>query len=343
MFKNNPSKILIVRNDKLGDFMLSYPTFALLKQYLPDVELHALVNRYTQPMAEICEFIDKTIIDPGPSSGITNFMKLFSDIKMEYYDAVITLFSTTRIGIILALSHIPYRLAPATKIAQIFYNKRLKQCRSRSEKPEYVYNLDLAKKLLNELNLDVSSFPSPPFLQFNDQEINSLRVTFCSTYNISDDARLVFLHPGSGGSANNLPITAYAELARSITTDKPWRLVISAGPDDVEHAELLNSLIYELEPVLYYSNTGLIDFSKHLAFADIFISGSTGPLHIAGALDRPTVAFYTRRQSATATRWQTLNSPSNRLSFSPPAGAREEDMHSINIKAAADQISDAYL
>ena len=339
MLNNYSSKIFIVRNDKLGDFMLSYPTFALIKQYMPNVELHALVNRYTQPMAEVCEYIDKIKIDPGPKGKTSDFIKFLSEIRTENYDAVITLFSTSRIGILLAISRIPYRLAPATKIAQIFYNHRVKQRRSISEKPEYVYNLELAVVLLNELDIPVSLLPSPPFLRFHTKEINDLRKTFCTANNINNDSKLVFIHPGSGGSANNLPITAYAELAHSIHSDKPWKFIISAGPDDIEQAKLLNDLTSALEPVLYYSDAGLITFSKHLAFADIFISGSTGPLHIAGALDVPTAAFYTRRQSATSTRWQTLNSPSNRLSFSPPADVHQEDMQSINVKTAADLIS----
>ena len=39
-------------------------------------------------------------------------------------------------------AHIPHRLAPATKLAQVLYNHRLVQRRSRSQKPEYEYNLD---------------------------------------------------------------------------------------------------------------------------------------------------------------------------------------------------------
>jgi ADP-heptose:LPS heptosyltransferase len=343
MPSNYPSKILIVRNDKLGDFMLSYPTFALLKKYLPDTQLHALVNRYTQPMAEICEYIDQIKIDPGPKCKTFDFIKFSSDIRKENYDAVITLFSTTRIGILTAISNIPYRLAPATKIAQIFYNHRLKQRRSTSDKPEYVYNMDLAKQLLNELDVEVTSLPSPPYLQFNSSEIKNLRDIFCSTHNIHSNIKLVFIHPGSGGSANNLPISAYAELVHLITSDKPWRPIISAGPADIEQAKQLNNLISDLKPILYYSNSGLVNFAKHLAFADVFISGSTGPLHIAGALDIPTAAFYTRRRSATSIRWQTLNTPSHRLSFSPPEEAHEEDMHSINVYAAAEEISSEFL
>jgi len=339
----NPSKILIIRNDKLGDFILSYPVFELLKQNLPNTELHALVNTYTQPMAELCTYIDKIKIDQGPAQGIVGLLDLTTDIRMEKYDAVITLFSSFRIGIALAISGIPYRLGPATKLAQIFYNHRLKQRRSTSEKPEYIYNLDLANYYLMEIGIEITSQPLPPYLKFDEQEIINLRDNFCIQNNISRESKLIFIHPGSGGSANNLSIAAYAELAQSLTSDKSWKLIISAGPDDIEQAKLLHKLTSGLSPVLYYSKSGLKDFAKHLAFADVFISGSTGPLHIAGALDRPTAAFYTRRLSATATRWQTLNTPSHRLSFSPPENASEEDMESIDVKEAASIISKKYL
>jgi ADP-heptose:LPS heptosyltransferase len=94
---------------------------------------------------------------------------------------------------------------------------------------------------------------------------------------------------------------------------------------------------------IYHSTAGLEQFARHIAIGSLFISGSTGPLHIAGALDRPTAAFYPRRRSATALRWQTTNSESRRLAFSPPELTPEEDMSNIDIRAAAAEISDKFL
>ena len=62
-------KILIIRNDKLGDFMLAYPSFALAKLNLPNTEIHALVPSYTHEMAKACKWIDKVIIDPVQNAG----------------------------------------------------------------------------------------------------------------------------------------------------------------------------------------------------------------------------------------------------------------------------------
>jgi ADP-heptose:LPS heptosyltransferase len=76
---------------------------------------------------------------------------------------------------------------------------------------------------------------------------------------------------------------------------------------------------------------------------DLFISGSTGPLHVAGALDVPTAAFYPRRRSATPLRWQTLNSPQRRLAFTPPDMAAESAMDAIDVENAAAVIGRQFL
>jgi ADP-heptose:LPS heptosyltransferase len=53
------------------------------------------------------------------------------------------------------------RYAPSTKLAQVFYNKKIKQRRSESIKSEYEYNNDLANFFLkdNGYTAKISSNP----------------------------------------------------------------------------------------------------------------------------------------------------------------------------------------
>lgn len=338
-----PKKILVIRNDKLGDFMLSWPALALLRQSLPQCEIHALVNSYTADMARLCPSIDQTIIDPGPQAPWSSQWTLAQSLRANSYDAAITLFSTTRIGLVLSLAGIPYRLAPATKIAQIFYHARLTQRRSRSEKPEFAYNQDLALRLLADFGITAGEPPGPPYLGFAEAELAQLRNDFCRNHGLEPGKPLVFIHPGSGGSANNLRLEQYAHLAQALRSPQGHQIIISAGPSELAPAQQLAGEIGDMPVSIYHSTAGLEQFARHIAQADLFISGSTGPLHIAGALDCPTAAFYPRRRSATALRWQTTNSESRRLAFSPPESAAEEDMSSIDIETAAHEISDKFL
>ena len=345
-------KILLVRNDKLGDFMLAWPTFALLKQQWPEAYLVALVPKYTAPMAELCPWIDEVMLDE-PKLGIWSLSRR---LRAGRFDAMLTLFSTGRTAVAGCLAAIPYRLAPATKLAQICYNHRLTQRRSRSEKPEYAYNLDLGLKLLADLNMEraaaveypdndyLPTIVSRPLLQLDDDTL-AMRQGFIQQYALDDAACLIFIHPGSGGSANNLSPQQYAQLALQLEANVPLVFCISAGPGEEESANDVATQISNggAAAVLYSSAEGLTEFTRTLQLADLFISGSTGPLHIAAALDRPTAAFYPRHRSATPLRWQTLNAPGKRLAFTPPEEGAAEDVKAIDIDQAARQISETFL
>lgn len=333
------NKILIIRNDKLGDFILSLPTFALLKKNIPDCEIHAFVPKYTQDIARQCEWVDEVILDSGPSASFSEQISTLRNIRTQNYSAIITLFSTTRIGFFAFFSGCKYRLAPATKIAQIFYNHKLTQRRSKSLKPEYEYNLDLAIKYLSDIGISAKNIPKAPFLQFQDEEISKIRADFYEKNNLDINSKLIFIHPGTGGSATNLDLEQYANLAKNLKIDNSYVFVITAGPDEIEYANKLSALLENIPHIVYPSSKGLLNFAKIIQLCDLFISGSTGPLHIAGALNKLTAAFYQRRRSATPLRWQTLNTKERRLAFTPPENEGESDMQKVDIAAAANAIN----
>ncbi len=334
-----PEKILLVRNDKLGDFMLSWPAIAALKQALPDSHIVALVPAYTRAMAELCPNIDEVLLDPTAEAGAGGFVDLLKRLRQQRFDLMLTLFSTTRIGLLGWLAGIPQRWAPATKIAQVFYNHRLKQQRSRSEKPEYEYNLDLAQALIETLpGQPGQPSPQPPYLAFDDTTLAALRQQFLNAQQIPPQQRLVFIHAGHGGSANNLSLRQYADLAARIS-DESRCFVLTAGPGELQDTQRLGAMMDEagLNTRIFNSDAGLVSFAQHLALADLFIAGSTGTLHIAGALDRPTVGFYPNRRSSTPLRWRTLNAAGRTLALTPPSDI-EQDMSRVDLQQAGAEI-----
>jgi len=335
-----PRKILIVRNDKLGDFTLSLPSFALLKASLPDCRLSALVPAYTRDIAELCPAIDEIILDPGDMAGRGEQLDLSRQIRDRNFDAALTLYSTTRVGWMLWRNRIPHRFAPATKLAQVFYNHRYKQRRSLSLKPEYQYNLDLSERLLAFFGTTPTSTTAPPYIQISTDIVNQTRAEFYQQHRLDPDGLSIFVHPGHGGSANNLNATQYSALANKLDSKRPLNIIVSAGPGETTQADHVVRQINRHKTCLYESRDGLTRFVHHIAFADIFISGSTGPLHVAGALNRPTCGFYTNRRSATSLRWQTLSTDDRRLAFSPPSDADPEDMNKVDLDRAAIGIND---
>lgn len=326
----NANNILVIRNDKLGDFMLAWPAFSLLKKQYPESEITALVSPYTKDMAEICPWIDKTLLDEGKSA-----ISLFKIINKYNYDASVALFTETKTALACFLSRIPVRVAPATKFAQLFSNKTLRQRRSQSEKPEYEYNIDLVKHLITFQGDAPLDTPAPPYLRFDQHLIENSRKLYKQENNISDNSTLIIIHPGTGGSAINLSLEQYAAIAQNITKTSNVFFIITAGPGEKEIAEKLSGLLTHTPHCTYHSTDGIVNFSKFISMCDLFISGSTGPLHIAGALNIPTAAFYPARRSATPLRWQTLNQEDRRLAISPLQHNDEYDMKTINTETSS--------
>ena len=119
--------------------------------------------------------------------------------------------------------------------------------------------------------------------------------------------------------------------------------MLTAGPGEEQKAAELNSLVQQQgrSCAVYDKNQGLIDFSLAIACADLFIAGSTGPLHIAAAIDVPTVGFFPSKRSATPLRWQPINSANNHIAFCPPQAddkASQEDMARINISSVVNDL-----
>ncbi|EQD56142.1 ADP-heptose-lipooligosaccharide heptosyltransferase III [mine drainage metagenome] len=311
-----PRKLLLVRNDRLGDFLLAWPAFSFLRTALPQTEIEALVPAYTAPLAAICPSIDRVRIEEPDLAGVGDgerFSRALRGCEAEW-----ALVFATRLPLALALwrSGIPHRLAPATKIDQIFYTHRLIQRRSRSVKPEWEYNVDLARHALELWGCPIPELPGPPYLRMDAETVQRSRTGFVERHGIPGHLKLVFLHPGHGGSAENLTPDAYAYLGAGLLQDPGIMLVVTAGPMEEEMARRVVERISRPDRTcLHISREGITRFTEHIAFADLWISGSTGPLHLAGALNRPTVAFYPKRRSARSLRWGTINEEKNRLAL----------------------------
>ena len=332
-------KILVIRNDKLGDFMLAWPALSLLKKQYPDSIITVLIPSYTKPIAEICPWIDDIITDDERNSTVSDALHLSRILKRYNFDASISIFSEMRTALALWIARVPKRFGPATKLAQLFLNNRLRQKRSLSQKPEYEYNLDLVRHLITSNGDTTVELPDAPYLQFDRQEIEELKKTYLSRHNITIDKSLIFIHPGTGGSAINLTPHQFADLGKLISSSNNVHFVLTAGPDELDTATELSELMNGIEHSIYHSTEGLVSFSKFINICDLFISGSTGPLHIAGTLNVPTAAFYPARRSATPLRWQTTNDENKRIYFSPAKYTGSHDMKTIDVKVCADEIS----
>lgn len=309
--------ILLVRNDKMGDLILSIPAISWLRKNLPNAKLVWLVKKELRDLAMLCPHVDDVIYDDG-------FRSIMNKINSYQFDIALTFFSTFRIGYLLNKAKIPIRLAPKTKLAQFFYNHKIVQKRSRSQKPEYEYNTELVSELFNILQIqDIIDIDKPPYIKLDDIKNNQIKREFAKKYQIDNEKKIIFIHPGTGGSSNTLSIEDYSKICIGLRGFDDYNFIIHHSVDDERVAnDLISKLPKNISITKISPTKDKIQMVKNISVCDLFISGSTGPLHIAGALNKKTVGFYPSKKSSTSLRWQTINDFDKRLDFEDIGKAR---------------------
>lgn len=290
--------ILITRHDKIGDFITSLPLYYVVKKAHPRAIIYALVSKVNVDLANKIDFIDHVILYDK-----NNFWQTLKAIKAANINVSISAFIDTQLGWLLFLSRIKIRIAPATKLAQLFFNKTLKQKRSLVEKTEVEYNLDLAKILDEKIDLNYKT----PLLELdNKQEFRS--------NNQLNNKRIVLFHPGYGGSSDgNLVLKDYVKLAKAIRDIHSIQLVWVFGPDDLDAKKDIQALIPK-EDLVYHPPT-LLDYCYLIRDSELLVSTSTGPMHLAGALNIKTVSFFGGNLFASSMRWATVSETSKQLNI----------------------------
>lgn len=285
--------ILVVRTDKLGDFITALPTLYALKADARSNKIIVCISPLNRALAESCDFIDEVISTQEDESA----WALAKKIRAAKIDASITLFSNTKVALAQFLARVPIRIAPATKIAQIFYTQRVKQRRSQVKMAEFEYNLELAKVLFKDLDCSYIK----PLLRFEDAK--SIYKQFCHEQNITKPT--VAFHVGFGGSSDaNWSLDEYEILIRAVLTQEKYQVVLTFGPDEEHLLEDMKKR-FESENILFYlSNEGLVNFAKLISNFKLFISTSTGTYHLASLVGTPTMTFFADSLFASAARWR---------------------------------------
>ena len=301
---NDSLRILVVRPDRLGDVMLSTPVFESVKRHYSNSHLTILVKNNVLPILKGLISIDHAItFDPdGIHAGIRGFFRLFKEIRQGKFQIAVVLQSHRKIAAALFLARIKIRVGPLSKLHSfLFYNRGIRQRRSKVEMHEADYNL----QLLQSLGIHTQSKEILTRVDIPQTTLEASRRWLLERGWRPKEA-LVLIHPGMGGSALNWPEEHYQELVYRLAQEGK-QVLVTGGPTEGELLDRMESSLGEFKSrVLFYrgSPQAGIDYWGGLCFySQLVIAPSTGPLHVAVALKKPVVTFYPPIRVQSPRRW----------------------------------------
>lgn len=306
--------VVISRTDKIGDLVLSIPSFYMTKKMYPNAKLTVLVRNYNYDVVKNLSYIDEVIKIDDYSEE-----ELIRKIKLLELDVFIALYSDKFVAKLAKKSGAKWRIGPFSKISSFFsYNKGVWQKRSKSVKNEAEYNLDLIKKIDKKL--------------FNEKkEINTV-----IKYNIEHKEyaekwlkenkinKFILIHPFSGGSAKNITDIQYSELIMKITEENnEYSVVVSSSVGDSFRAKEIIKRVNKTNVYTFINEGSVLNLAALIDRAELFIGTSTGPTHLAGGLGKKIIGIYPIKKTQSPIRWGIFGN--NNVTYILPEGEIEED------------------
>lgn len=288
----NPRRILLVRLDRIGDLVLTLPVDASL----PDTDVHwwipqglAFVTQSAQPRRNAREVPRRL--------GFRDFFHFFNELRSLKLDAAIVFHAPWWVGCLLWLARIPLRAGVKSQWHSfLFFNRAIRQKRSRAEQSELEYNFQLLEAALGRPLRSLPRFHLK-LTGLSDVERDQL----LRTWNLIP-LKYSVVHPGMGGSALNWPTTHYHAFISELAAKET--VVITGTPADASYLAPLKATLGS-HPRVRWLDGQLNGFEliTLLASARTITAPSTGVLHLAASTGRPTLGIFSPVRVQQPQRW----------------------------------------
>jgi lipopolysaccharide heptosyltransferase II len=275
-------KILFIRTDRIGDMVLSTPALRAIKNAFPGAHLTVLASRSNAPLLRHDPHVDRVMVwaQDRLAAGPIGFMRQAARLAKAGYDAVIDPMTghDLRPALVAGLSGAPIRIGYRGYGREVFFNRL---CRMDG-------NRHIADLILETTrHLGAEPVRCLPHVHLLDEERDE--ASRWLTASGLGGRPMVAFHLGAHYASQRWPVDYFAELARRLLHDHDCDVLVIGGPGERDLVRSFRSSAGE-GPVVCES-VDLREMAAVVAQATALVCNNSGPLHIAAALDVPTLSF----------------------------------------------------
>jgi lipopolysaccharide heptosyltransferase I len=309
-----PRKLLIVRLSAIGDVVHVLPALKILRRNYPSAHIAWLVEDKAEGILRNQPGIDEVIVFPKKRwiSGLKNpfsFMRTVAEVtsfigalRRQGFEMVVDFQGNLKSGLMTFLSGSPLRVGFARGHCRegnfLFTNRWI------VPSPERLHKIERNLSLLEGLGLKPmigrqhvrqggSALGTTMSLQVSREDEEYIASSLGSGRACSAGGPLAVIHAGTSdfGAYKRWPTANYAQLADRLVEGFDARVVFTWGPSELEMVrEIISSMRRpgQLAP----RTDALGQLVALIRRANLFISGDTGPMHIASIMGVPQVAIF---------------------------------------------------
>lgn len=282
-------KLLVRSTNWIGDAVMTTPAVRTIRQNFPGAEITLLALPWVADVFRASPHVDKIYIydKKGRHHGVKGTFVLANDLRKEGYDAAILLQNAFEAAFITFWAGIPVRAGYTTDGRGILLTHGVKKQKDIKEKHQVHYYQEMLQ------GLGLKTGPDTLELPLADDDVlwasNSL-IQFTGNH----ASRIIGINPGAAyGPAKCWPVNKYAALVKKLCSEPDITVLVFGTDADRIAAETIKEAAADRGRVI--DLTGKTTLGQALAMismCNVFVTNDSGLMHVAAALQVPTVAIF---------------------------------------------------
>lgn len=277
-------KILIRATNWIGDAVMTLPSVASLRETYPKAHIAVLAKPWLADVYRIFSAADEVIIYEKKHDSALGVFSLAQKLKERKFDAAILLQNAIEAAIIAKTAGISIRAGYNTDGRGILLTHKVKVSKEIKNAHQVDYYLEMVKALgCVSINKE---------MQLEKKIDRRIAREVRSKYITGHSKPLIGIAAGAAyGPAKKWFPERFAALADKIADGFDCQIALLGGKSDEEAADA----VCKFARCRLINLTGLTDLKEaiHLiAECRLFVSNDSGLMHVAGALNIPTIAIF---------------------------------------------------
>jgi heptosyltransferase III len=288
------AEILIIRLRSLGDLVLETPTIAALHSWRPDLRISVLVEPRFASVLEGNPAIAELI------SSRSSVIATAQELRKRRFPIVFNQHGGPRSAILAGLAGAPWRVGWAGYQYSFIYNVHVPDAKA-FYGADAVHTVEHRMSQFYWAGLPRGPIPNAQVFPLSDAVQSIARKL--AEKGIAPGAPYAVLQPGARLADMRWPVARFAEIARWLREKHGIGSVVNLGARD---AEISGDVQHEMRKcaVILPPPLDIRELVALIAGSRIFVGNDSGPMHLAAALQRPSVVIFSVTDPVQWRPWQ---------------------------------------
>ena len=277
-------RVLVVRLRSIGDTVLTTPTLAALRRFLPEAQIDVLLEDWVAPLLSGHTDVDEVVTIRRGS--LMNRVRAVRGLRRRKYDVVFNLHGGTTATLLTRATGAPHRVGfrdyqygflhnhPAAPAAALWRRNPL-------------HSVEQQLAVIASVGVPVSKF-IPTHLTVT-REANTSIASKLHAHGIKDNDDIALLHPAAAFDTKQWATEGFARIAEHLAA-RGLKIVALAAKHEHQTLETLRTA--SRAPVVAFDDLTLPEVTALAARARVFVGNDSGVAHIAAAVRTPSVVIF---------------------------------------------------